>query len=271
MNNSVKIKEPIMEVRSVNSTIKRNQIIDDLSFSLYQGEFLGIVGPNGSGKTSLISLIAGLRCPNAGDILLKGKSLKQYNRRDIAKILALVEQQANTTDRLTVMQAVSLGRTPHLSLLNPWSEVDQKIVQNALAQVGMTHFCNRYWHTLSGGERQRLHIARALAQQPEILIMDEPTNHLDIKHQLGLLSLVKKLGLTIVSALHDLNHAAMFCDRVMVMDQGKIVAIGTPKEIFTPQRIADVFNVTATIEQKGENHSSFISFQQPDSLDNLTF
>jgi iron complex transport system ATP-binding protein len=186
-------------------------------------------------------------------------------RRDVSRRIALVEQHAETTERITARQAVELGRTPHLGALAPWSPADDAIVDAALHEVRMSALAHRLWHTLSGGERQRLHIARALAQQPEILILDEPTNHLDVGHQLGLLELVRQQrDLTVIAALHDLNHAAMFCDRVAVMHGGRLVALGAPMEVLTSELIADVFGVSAEIERTDDGELQ-IRYRRPRS------
>jgi iron complex transport system ATP-binding protein len=229
------------------------EIVRNVSLDIKPGEFLGIVGPNGSGKTSLMSLLSGLRAPRSGDVLLDGTSMQHLNRRDVARQIALVEQQAETQERISARQAVELGRTPHLGPLSPWSSADDAIVDQALHDVDMEGFGKRMWHTLSGGERQRLHIARALAQEPKILLMDEPTNHLDIGHQIGLLDLVRQQKLTVAAALHDLNHAAMFCDRVAVMKAGRLVALGKPCDVFDPVLIRDVFGVDVEIDREGED------------------
>nr|WP_200841236.1 ABC transporter ATP-binding protein [Geminicoccus flavidas] len=223
-------------------------ILSGISLMAAESEFLAIVGPNGSGKSSLLTLLAGLRPPRAGQVLLRGVDLQDIRRRDVARVIALVEQQAETGERLTARQAVKLGRTPHLGPLRPWSRQDDRIVDAALASVGMTGFASRPWPSLSGGERQRLHIARALAQAPRILILDEPTNHLDVEHQLGLLELVRARDLTVIAALHDLNHAAMFADRIAVLDRGRLVATGRPAEILTPRLLAEIFHVDARVE-----------------------
>jgi iron complex transport system ATP-binding protein len=236
-----------------------NMLVRDVSFTVASGEFFGIIGPNGSGKTSLISMLCGLRKPRTGAVTLDGEPLAKLARRDLARRLALVEQQADTTERMTARQAVELGRTPYLGLSSPWSQNDDVIVDAALKDVGMAHLSARQWHTLSGGERQRLHIARALAQAPRLLVLDEPTNHLDIGHQIGLLDLVRHLDLTVIAALHDLNHAAMFCDRIAVMKSGRIVALGRPAEVLTPQLIRDVFDVEAVVE-RGESSTCSIRF-----------
>ncbi|MES5099491.1 ABC transporter ATP-binding protein [Agrobacterium sp. BA1120] len=225
-------------------------IVKNVSLEIRPGEFLGIVGPNGSGKTSLMSLLCGIRKSKSGEVTLDGKAMQEMNRRDVARSIAFVEQQAETQERINARQAVELGRTPHIGALSPWSVHDDAIVDQALRDVDAEHLAKRMWHTLSGGERQRLHIARALAQKPDILLLDEPTNHLDIGHQIALLHLVRKQRLTVAAALHDLNHAAMFCDRVAVMKGGKLVALGEPSAVFTVDLIGDVFGVAVDVERE---------------------
>lgn len=237
-------------------------IVEAVSLDIRPGELLTLVGPNGSGKTTLISMLAGLRRPHAGEVSLDGAPLHGLSRRDVARAIALVEQQAETGERLTAREVVKLGRTPHLGPWAPWSERDEDIVLEALRAVDMAGFADRVWQSLSGGERQRLHIARALAQEPRILILDEPTNHLDIEHQLGLLSLVRARELTVIAALHDLNHAAMFADRIAVMHEGRIVALGSPLEVLTPERIKAVFNVTAEVRPASDERC-FICYAPP--------
>ncbi|WP_412057617.1 ABC transporter ATP-binding protein [Bartonella sp. DGB2] len=240
-------------------------IVNNVSFSVKRGEFLGLVGPNGCGKTSTMALLAGLNLPHRGNVYLKGQPLKSYNRRQIACHIGFVEQHADTSDNITVRQAVELGRTPHLSAFSPFAQPDEAVVNNALSKVNMTALADRAWNTLSGGEKQRIHFARALAQEPSIMLLDEPTNHLDIQHQLHLLDLVRQQNLTVVAALHDLNHAAQFCDRIMMMKQGQLVAIGSPKDVLTTQRIADVFHVCAQVNED-EDGGLHIRFR-PHKLD----
>lgn len=235
-------------------------IVRDVSLDVRRGEFLGIIGPNGSGKTSLMMMLSGIRKPKTGEIFLGDRPIRSLGRRELSQSVALVEQQAETGERITARQAVELGRTPYLGAFTPWSSADDAIVDAALANVDMTHLADRFWHTLSGGERQRLHIGRALAQQPEILLLDEPTNHLDIGHQIGLLDLVRRQGLTVVAALHDLNHAAMFCDRIAVMTGGRLAALGTPREVLTVGRIRDVFGVEVEVEH-GSDGDCFIRYR----------
>ena len=220
-------------------------IVREVSLQVAAGETLGLIGPNGSGKSTLLRLLSGVLRPEAGEVWLGETPLARMSRRHVAQLLAVVEQQAETAERITVQDAVELGRTPWLSALRPWSAEDDAAVAEALAEVEMSGFAQRDWATLSGGERQRVHIARALAQRPRILLLDEPTNHLDIHHQLSILRLVADLPVTTILALHDLNQA-MGCDRLGVMHRGRLVALGRPDEVLTTDLLRDVFSVRAT-------------------------
>ena len=223
-------------------------VLDGVSIEVAPGEMLGLLGPNGSGKTSLLRLLAGLRQPHAGRVLLDRTDLRTTPRRAVAQRVAFVEQHATTNANLRVVDVVKLGRFPHRSMFSGWTLADEAAVDDALARAGMTAKRHDRWQTLSGGEKQRAHIARALAQTPRELILDEPTNHLDIQHQIGLLKLVSSLKVTSIIALHDLNHAAMFCDRLVVMRQGRVVAAGSPEEVLTEALLADVFSIEARVE-----------------------
>jgi iron complex transport system ATP-binding protein len=234
---------PLLNAVNVSYAVKGAQLLKGVSLAIQPGENLGVVGPNGSGKSTLLKLLAGLKTPTQGDVLLRGKSLSTLRRRDIAQCLAVVEQHAQTSDHLTLQQAVELGRTPWLSALAPWTDVDRHIVDQAMADVNLQHLKHRAWHSLSGGERQRAHIARALAQRPQILLLDEPTNHLDIQQQLSILGRGHQLPVTTVIALHDLNQA-LDCDRLAVLDGGRLVALGSPFEVLTPERLHTTFGVT---------------------------
>lgn len=237
----------MISVHNVSYQLRGKTLISPLSFEVQPGEVLGLIGPNGSGKSTLLRLLAGITQPSQGQVLLKENVIGSLPRGEVARQLAFVTQQADTHERIHVRDAVELGRTPWLSLLNPWSDKDTQLVDQAMHALGIHHLGNRIWQTLSGGERQRVHLARALAQQPEILLLDEPTNHLDIHNQLAILQLVESLQTTIVVALHDLNQAAR-CDRLAIMHNSHLVAIGKPDEVLTPDTIWQVFGVrTRTI------------------------
>ncbi|MCV2218995.1 ABC transporter ATP-binding protein [Thauera sp. Sel9] len=233
---------PVLACENLSYAVGETWLLRDVGFSVHEGENLGIVGPNGSGKSTLIKLLTGIHKPASGVVRLLGQPLAKMRRRDIAQLLAVVEQHAETGDAIQVRDAVELGRTPWLSALAPWTREDERIVLEAMRDVAIEHLQNRIWHSLSGGERQRVHIARALAQRPTVLVLDEPTNHLDIQHQLSLLKLVHTLPVTTVAALHDLNQA-LGCDRLAVMERGKMVALGAPYEVLTPERLRTTFGV----------------------------
>ena len=183
----------------------------------------------------------------SGVVLLDGGDIAALGRAAMARRVALVEQHAATEAPVTVLDVVRLGRTPHRGALSPWTQQDDQAVDAALRQVGLLERRAQAWHTLSGGERQRAQIARALAQCPTELLLDEPTNHLDIRHQLELLALLGRLPATCIVALHDLNLAAMFCDRLALLDGGRVVAAGTPEEVLTENRIAAVYGVRVQV------------------------
>lgn len=235
----------IMRVQNLTWKHKKQIILDNVSLGIKEGETFGLIGPNGSGKSTLLRIIAGVLKPTHGTVQLADRPLSQMKQREIARILAFVAQQAETNENINVRDAVELGRTPWLSPLRPFSDEDNRHVDIALQTVGMTHFSTRNWANLSGGERQRVHIARALAQAPQVLLLDEPTNHLDIHHQIAILALIRQLNMTTVIALHDLNQA-LSCDRLAVMHGGKLVAIGNPSDILTKKLLRNVFTVEAS-------------------------
>ncbi|ARC87687.1 ABC transporter ATP-binding protein [Rhodovulum sp. MB263] len=238
-----------MSILAENLTwgVKRKTIVSDVSLRVAPGETLGLIGPNGSGKSSLLRLLAGLRRPLRGRVRINGQDIAHVSRRALSRQLAFVQQSAATDTNVTVSDVVRLGRTPHRSALAGWSETDEAAVTQALERVEMASHRKQAWQTLSGGERQRVHIARALAQTPQVMFLDEPTNHLDIHHQIEILAMVRDLDLTSVIALHDLNLAAMFCDRIAVIEGGVMRACGTPDVVLTQDVLRDVFRVTAHV------------------------
>lgn len=238
-----------ISTENVSFGIGNTIIVNGVSLAIESGKTLGLLGPNGSGKSSLLRLICRLRKVRSGVIRLGEQSVTELSRQELARRVAFVEQQASTDTQLSVLDVARLGRTPHRALLPVSSASDEVFVLEALARVGMKERAAQLWHTLSGGERQRVHIARALAQAPSELLLDEPTNHLDVRHQLDILALVSKLDITCIVALHDLNLAAMFCDRLAVLNKGELVAMGAPEEVLTERLIADVFKVKAHVER----------------------
>lgn len=241
--------------------VGKKTIVNDVSLEVPKGQTLGLLGPNGSGKSSLLRILAGLRRPDSGKVMLDGSDMAALKKKALARRVAFVEQHAATEANIRVRDVVKLGRIPHHSPFSAWSHQDEEIVTAALARVEMLEHSEQGWQSLSGGERQRVHIARALAQTPSEILLDEPTNHLDIHHQIHLMRLVSELPVTSIVAIHDLNHAAMFCDALIVMQKGQIVARGTPEEVLTEAMLADVFQVKARIEispDHGKKHIHFL-------------
>ena len=237
----------------VSFSIDGQAILREVSATIPPGTVTGLLGPNGAGKSTLLRLIAGIEKPDAGSILHAGVSLASLPRRQVARRIALLEQNAAPGVDLTVEQIVLLGRIPHRSrLLGTFDgDDDRRIAAGQLAAVGASGLADRAWHTLSGGQQQRVQIARALAQQPSLLLLDEPTNHLDISAQLSLLDLVgnqvRALGLTSIAALHDLNLAAAYCDHLLLLHDGVLVAEGTPEQVLRPETIAAVYGVDCDV------------------------
>ncbi|MFP4327732.1 MAG: ABC transporter ATP-binding protein [Paracoccaceae bacterium] len=247
--------------RNLHWGVKRKTIVSDVSLSVSPGETLGLIGPNGSGKSSLLRLLAGLRKPMSGQVEINGTDIARVSRKALSRQVAFVQQNAATDTNVTVRDVVRLGRTPHRSALAGWSEADEASVATALDRVDMTERKAQAWQTLSGGERQRVHIARALAQAPKVMFLDEPTNHLDIHHQIEILRMVRDLDLTSVIALHDLNLAAMFCDRIVVLEAGSVRACGTPETVLTEDLLRDVFRVSADVSASPDARRPHIRFR----------
>ncbi|EOC0062780.1 ABC transporter ATP-binding protein [Cronobacter turicensis] len=252
-----------MSIRAENISWSagKKRIVNNVSLSVPTGQTLGLLGPNGSGKSSLLRILAGLRRPDAGRVLLDEGDIARLSRKKLAQRVAFVEQHAMTDANIRVRDVVKLGRIPHHSPLSPWTHQDDEIVRQALERVDMFDRCDEGWQHLSGGERQRVHIARALAQSPGEILLDEPTNHLDIHHQMHLMRLISELPVTSIVALHDLNHAAMFCDALIVMQSGQVVASGTPDDVLTEAMLREVFKVEARIEispHHGKKHIHFV-------------
>lgn len=238
-------------------------VVDGVSLDPRPGETVGLLGPNGSGKSSLLRLLQAAAKPDAGSVTLDGQDIHAVGRRDVARRVAAVTQHAETDTDITVYDVVRLGRTPYRSIWGSSTSRDDEAIASALEQVSLTAQAQRPWRELSGGERQRAHIARALAQEPQELLMDEPTNHLDIRHQLELLHLVTTLDVTSIVALHDLSLAAMFCDSVVILKEGRAVAAGTPREVLTAELIRDVYEVDAEVTFDAVSGATNIAFRRP--------
>ncbi|MDQ1136952.1 iron complex transport system ATP-binding protein [Microbacterium sp. SORGH_AS 1204] len=252
-----------LETREARWTRGGALVVDGVSVHPEPGTTVGLLGPNGSGKSSLLRLLQGAARPDAGEVLLDDRPLASWRRRDVARAVAVVTQHAETDADIVVRDVVRLGRTPHRPVWGGSTTGDEQAVDAALARVGLTDKADRLWHALSGGERQRAQIARALAQEPRELLLDEPTNHLDIRHQLEILALVSALPVTSIVALHDLNLAATYCDSVLVLREGRVVAAGAPADVLTPALIADVYGVRARVIPDAATSRTTILFDGP--------
>ncbi|PZG23313.1 ABC transporter ATP-binding protein [Nonomuraea aridisoli] len=232
----------------VTWTAQGRPIVDGITVDITPGGLTGLLGPNGSGKSTFLRLLAGLLRPQGGAVLLDGHDLGRLPRRDVARRLAVVAQEVSTDVELTVLDVVLLGRVPHRRrLATAAGEEDLTRARRALRRCGLAGLEHRRWSTLSGGERQRVNIARALAQEPSELLLDEPTNHLDIAHQLSLLDLLAATPVTVVTALHDLNLASQYCDRLLLLHEGRLIAAGPPGLVLTEETVERVYGVRAEI------------------------
>ena len=238
-----------MNIKSenINVTLEKNNILKGINIEVDNKEFVGIIGPNGSGKSTLLKCIYRVLKPNDGAILLDNVDIKEMSVKESSKRLAVLSQHNNYNFDFTVKDIVLMGRSPHKKFMERDNEEDYDIVNEALKKVDMFEFKDRSFQSLSGGEQQRVILARALAQQPKCLILDEPTNHLDIKYQLQLMRIVKGLGIEVIAAIHDLNIAAMYCDKIYVLKDGEIIKYGKPKDVLTKEIIKDVYEVDAEV------------------------
>ncbi|MGC4759021.1 ABC transporter ATP-binding protein [Micromonospora trifolii] len=224
------------------------RILVGVALTAEPGATVGLLGPNGSGKSSLLRLLAGLARPESGRVLLDDVAVAAIPRRALAQRIAVVTQQVATDVEMSALEVVLLGRTPYRPRLAGVGTADLDLARRALAEAGLAGFEQRRWSSLSGGERQRVDLARALVQEPDLLLLDEPTNHLDIRHQLELLRFLAESASTVVVTLHDLNLAAQYCDRLVLLHGGRVVAAGTPVEVLTTSRIEQVYQVRTDVD-----------------------
>ncbi|MFE6064010.1 ABC transporter ATP-binding protein [Streptomyces sp. NPDC056431] len=247
---------------SLSWSVAGTPVVREVSASIASGETVGLLGPNGSGKSSLLRCLAGLRAPDEGSVQYDGTSVGEWSARKIARHVAFVAQDSGADSDLRVADVVGLGRTPFRDRWRGADATDRAVIAAALEVVGLTALAGRSWKALSGGERQRAHIARALAQQPYALLLDEPTNHLDVKHQLELMELLTGTDRTVLVALHDLSLAARYCDRLLLLHHGRLIAAGTPEAVLTADRLAEVFEVDAELTTDALGHPA-VSYRRP--------
>lgn len=238
------------------------EILKGVSFDVAAGEFVGIVGPNGCGKTTLLRTISRSLRPSSGQILLDDKNVYSVAAREFARKVGVVPQETWVAFDFTVLEVVMMGRTPWLNRFAVESKRDRQIALEALDRTGTGNLRDRQANALSGGERQRVILARALAQEPDILLLDEPTSHLDINYQFETMDLVRSLnrknGLTVLAVLHDLNLAAQYCDRIFMLGDGVVKAQGTPEQVITPENILNVYGAVVWVRKHPATHRPYV-------------
>ena len=242
-----------LEISGVSFSYGSRPALGDVTMSVGEGEVVSIVGPNGSGKTTLIKCINRILKPKGGAVLVEGRDVRKIKLRGLARLLAYLPQSAAHVFPSTVFDTVLLGRRPYVN----WgiSPGDKAIVSQMLSLMGLEAMAMRHFNELSGGEQQKVLLARALAQEPQVLLLDEPTSNLDLRHQLEVLdivrSVVKEKKMSAIMAIHDLNLASRYADRVIMLNGGKILDIGDPVSVFTPENIAHVCGVEALVKNEG--------------------
>ncbi len=230
-----------------------SRVLNGLTTRIREGEFFIIIGPNGSGKTTLLKLLCGITPLQQGAVRLFGQDLPHYSRRRLARALALVPQQLPPDFPFTVLQTAMMGRFPHLGMLGVEGGRDVAIARRSLSFCGVAHLAERKMTQLSGGERQRVFISKALCQEPRVLLLDEPTAALDLSHQVRIMDLLEQLkreqGVTVIMVSHDVNLAALYADRLMLMKDGRIVREGTPVEVLTYAVLEEVYGCTILVDE----------------------
>ena len=250
----------MLTVKNLEFSLGKKKILNGVSFEVPKGKFVGIIGPNGAGKSTLLKNIYGVHEFSKGEVFLNGQSIKKMSRKERAQKIAALSQEEDHQFDFSVEKIVEMGRYPYKKFFEEYSDKDKMFVHEMLHKTGMADYSHRDFNTLSGGEKQRVLISRALAQKTDFLILDEPTNHLDIVYQLQIIDLIKHLGITVLAALHDLNIAAIFCDYIFVMKDGKIAGEGTPEEVLVPELLKDIFGIECYVGKNPVNSKVQISY-----------
>jgi len=238
----------ILETQSISFCFPNgNLVLDQVSFHLNKGEMLCVIGPNGSGKSTLIRVLSGVLKPMSGKIFIKGKPLNEFRKKELAQKIAVVPQQTEIAFAYTVLEIVLMGRAPYLKSFQLEGAWDMEIAKKALAQTDCDNLAERRIDEISGGERQRVILARALAQEPEILLLDEPTAHLDLQYQVRFLQLLTELRagskLSALFTTHDLNLASIFADKILILDRGRVAGFGAPEQILSAELMSSVYKL----------------------------
>jgi len=249
---------PLLELRGLNKVYDNGfHAVKDVSYSIRSGLLVGLIGPNGCGKSTMMKCINRMHTTTSGDILMDGESVLATSPAELAKKISNVPAELKVSFGLTVLDTVMMGRYPHINTLWWETREDEAIVEDAMKKFGVDHLAERQLHTLSSGERQRVLIAKAYVQEPRLMLVDEPTSHLDMKYKLEVMEYLQymvKKDMTILVAEHDISLMARYCDLCIIMKKGEIVAIGDPKRVITSELIEEVYEVNASVgfDQDGE-------------------
>ena len=238
-----------LEVKDITYSIDQKLIVEGVSLGIKEGDFVGLIGPNGCGKSTLLKNIYRVYKPDSGTVYIDGREINEMTSREVAREMSVMQQENNVEFDMTVYDMVMLGRFAHQNLWNNDKILEKKIVEDAIKEVGMEGYEDRSFLSLSGGEKQRTFVARALVQQANLIILDEPTNHLDIGYQYQIMNILKAQDLTVFSSIHDMNIAACYCDKIIMMKSGHIVKVGTPEEVMVPAMIKELFGVDTKITE----------------------
>ena len=253
----------MLDIEHVTCYYGAVRVLKEASLEAEKGEFFGIIGPNGSGKTTLLRCISGIIKPEAGRVVMGDEDISKLGKRELARDMATVSQDQRSGLAFTALEVVMMGRVPHLGRFQIEGKKDLDIAVHAMELTNSAQFADRPINELSGGERQRVFIARALAQEPRLMLLDEPTANLDISYQLEILNLIKEMSksekLTAMVAIHDLNLAAQYCDRMALIRQGEILSIGTPEAVLTPEHIKKAFGVDVAVKRHEITSSIYVT------------
>jgi len=258
--NSSSAQSQVISVANLSWDVGNQSILEDITFSVSSGQFVGLIGPNGAGKSSLLRCLYRVNQPSSGKVEIDGRDIWRSSLKENAKKVAVILQENGDYFGLSVKDVVAMGLTPHKSLFSGDNPQDKQRVAQALAQVGLEEFEKSAFANLSGGEKQRVMVARAIVQQPQVLLMDEPTNHLDVHYQIEVLQLAKSLGITVLASIHDLNLASAFCDSILLLDKGKLVSLGSPEAVLTQENLVNHFRTKAIVDTHPTSDCPRISY-----------
>ena len=253
---------PSLDARTISFQYDEATVLDELSLRTDPGEFVGIIGPNGSGKSTLLRLLAGVIRPSSGDVFLGDRNMAGMSRREVARIVAVVPQETSVSFGFTGLELVLMGRSPHVGRFSLESAEDVGIARRVMDATDTWQFRDRRVDAVSGGEKQRLVIARALAQEPSILLLDEPTSALDIRHQVNIYALLQRFhareGLSVILVSHDLNLAARACTRLVLLKEGRIVRDGTPREVLKADTLSETYGTELRVREDPDTGSPMV-------------